>query len=279
MLVEKVINNNIVRTHDENDNEILVMGSGLGFKKNPGDPIATEKIEKRYFLKQDDNSLNLEALLAEIPLTTLQAANAIVELGEQAFGQSLPANFNITLADHIHFALERQQQGLQIKNNLSWEIKRFYRQEYQIGLQALTIIKNLTQAQLPEDEAAFIAFHFISVTLNDDSHLEAQEIIDVIKDITNIIKFQFGMELDEGSLYYERFITHLKFSLYRIFHQEQPADIMAAEIFEILTIKYPKQYQTVLKINDYFQKKYQLQLSQDEISYLTIHLARITLNN
>ncbi|WP_281714705.1 CAT RNA binding domain-containing protein [Allobaculum stercoricanis] len=46
MQVEKVINNNIIRTLDENSNELIVMGSGLGFKKKPGDPVDKTKIEK-----------------------------------------------------------------------------------------------------------------------------------------------------------------------------------------------------------------------------------------
>lgn len=37
--VEKVINNNLIRSHNESGQEILIMGCGLGFKKKPGDPI------------------------------------------------------------------------------------------------------------------------------------------------------------------------------------------------------------------------------------------------
>ena len=51
MKVDKVINNNLVRSHDDADREIMVMGRGLGFKKKPGDPIEREKIEKIYILQ------------------------------------------------------------------------------------------------------------------------------------------------------------------------------------------------------------------------------------
>ncbi len=48
MKVDKVINNNLVRSHDDADREIMVMGRGLGFKKKPGDPIEREDRENLY---------------------------------------------------------------------------------------------------------------------------------------------------------------------------------------------------------------------------------------
>lgn len=36
MQVDKVINNNLIRSHDEKGQEVLVMGCGIGFKKKPG---------------------------------------------------------------------------------------------------------------------------------------------------------------------------------------------------------------------------------------------------
>ena len=46
MNVTKVINNNIVISENEEKQELVVMGKGLGFKKKPGDAIDDTKIEK-----------------------------------------------------------------------------------------------------------------------------------------------------------------------------------------------------------------------------------------
>lgn len=56
MVIDKVINNNLVRSINDQQQEILVMGSGLGFKKRPGDPINDEKIEKIYVLSDNNGS-------------------------------------------------------------------------------------------------------------------------------------------------------------------------------------------------------------------------------
>ena len=39
MKIFKVINNNIVITLDQNNQEIILMGRGLGFKQRPGNNI------------------------------------------------------------------------------------------------------------------------------------------------------------------------------------------------------------------------------------------------
>ena len=59
MKVVKVINNNLVRTYDENGNEVLDMGCGLGFKKSSGDEIDSSLIEKLYTCNDKANTNQL----------------------------------------------------------------------------------------------------------------------------------------------------------------------------------------------------------------------------
>ena len=46
MLIEKVLNNNVVITRNERNQETIVMGKGLAFKKKVGDPISTHASTK-----------------------------------------------------------------------------------------------------------------------------------------------------------------------------------------------------------------------------------------
>ena len=48
MVINHVINNNVVSAYDKDQNEIIVMGKGIGFQKKPGQEIPENKIEKRY---------------------------------------------------------------------------------------------------------------------------------------------------------------------------------------------------------------------------------------
>ena len=41
-------------------------------------------------------------------------------------------NLYVTLCDHIYYAVERYHKGLIFQNQLVWEIRRFYTEEYQV---------------------------------------------------------------------------------------------------------------------------------------------------
>ena len=57
MKIDKIINNNLIRTFDNNGKEILLMGCGLGFQKKIGDTIDRSKIEKIYAIENKKENL------------------------------------------------------------------------------------------------------------------------------------------------------------------------------------------------------------------------------
>lgn len=50
MKITRVINNNTLSTV-ANKKEIILMGSGIGFQKKPGDTVEVKKIEKVYQIR------------------------------------------------------------------------------------------------------------------------------------------------------------------------------------------------------------------------------------
>ena len=58
MTVKKVYNNNVILAFDGNiNNEVILTGCGIGFKKKSGDIIDNSKIEKKFII-QDNNFEN-----------------------------------------------------------------------------------------------------------------------------------------------------------------------------------------------------------------------------
>lgn len=51
MIINKVINNNVLSTHDENNREIVLMGKGIGFQKKVGDEVAEDKRNSFWIVK------------------------------------------------------------------------------------------------------------------------------------------------------------------------------------------------------------------------------------
>ncbi|WP_303188687.1 BglG family transcription antiterminator LicT [uncultured Clostridium sp.] len=274
MKIDKIINNNLIRTFDNNGKEILLMGCGLGFQKKIGDTIDRSKIEKIYAIENKNDSNKLMNLLSEIPLEYIQVSNEIISYAKYSLGKRLNDNIYISLTDHISFAIERYKQGLNFKNALLWEIKRFYNHEFLIGKEALTIIKKRLDIMLSEDEAASIALHIVNAQLNSRDMNDTLDITKVIQNILNIVKFHFNIELDEYSLHYERFITHLKFFAQRIL-SGKVVKSDDANFCEMIKEQYKDSYLCAEKVKKYILKEFNHEISDEEMMYLTVHIKRI----
>lgn len=277
MKIKKVVNNNIVISDDSSDKEVVVMGRGIGFQKKIGEAIDESMIEKVYIDSDELSVSKLTQLLSEIPLEHIQVANEIISFAKVSLGQKLSDKIYLTLSDHINYAIERVNEGIPIKNELLWEIKRFYNHHYLIGREALSMIQNKLGVTLPEDEAGFIALHIVNAELDMDKVSQIAEMTEVIQNILNIIKYHFNIELDEYSLNYERLITHLKFFAQRLF-TDVSLDKEDDSFIFMLKEKYKEEYECTLKVRDYILKEYGRDLQENELIYLTIHIRRVRNN-
>ncbi|BBF44003.1 beta-glucoside bgl operon antiterminator, BglG family [Lachnospiraceae bacterium KM106-2] len=275
MKIDKVINNNVVSAFDECGNEIILMGKGIGFQKHTNDVVCKEKIDK-YLSMTDSNTEMLKKLMNEIPFELLQTSNAIVAYAAKELKQDLNEGIYISLADHLNFAIERSRRGIEFKNALLWEIKKFYHLEYEIGLKAIEMIEQKFHVKFPEDEAGTIALHFVNAEMNYDLEETVKTPV-IIKEIINIVQYTYGCELETTSLNYERFVTHLKFFIQRIVNaQVYPID--DDSMIQMTKKNYPQANQCASKIALYVEKKLNYQVTDEEIMYLTVHIHRITRN-
>ncbi|WP_026882205.1 BglG family transcription antiterminator LicT [Clostridium akagii] len=275
MKIDKIINNNLVRAFDNKDKEVLVMGCGLGYQKKPGEPIDEKKIEKIYKIENKNISDKLMTLLSDIPLDHIQASNEIISYAKYSLGKKLNDNIYITLTDHISFAIERLKQNLGFHNALLWETKRFYNHEFLIGMEALKIIKKRLGVELPEDEAGFIALHIVNAELNSTNMDETLYVTKLIQNILSIVKYHYKIDLDEYSLNYERFITHLKFFAQRMISGEE-IESDDENFCEMIKKQYKDTYECTEKIAAYVSKEFKHKLTEEEMMYLTVHIRRIT---
>lgn len=277
MKIKKVINNNLVKSQNKKNENLLVMGCGLGFKKHPGDIIDEEKIEHVYVEMNQKQENQLEALLAKIPLEDIQIANDIVGFAQVSLAKKLDENIYITLTDHIACALERAKQGIFVKNALLWEIKRFYNHEFLVASHGLEMIEEKLGVTLPEDEAGFITLHLVGASMSNMNAGLTTEMTKIIQEILDIVKYHFKVDLDQYSLHYERFLTHLKFFVQRVFTDSELNEENKALLMTIKN-QYQYEYKCALKVAKFIKNMCNKDLTMDELVYLTIHLRRITNN-
>lgn len=274
MKIQKILNNNVVIARDEQDKEVIVMSLGLGFRKKPGDIFPAEDAQKIFVLSDEVKSQydqlisNADPLAAELSETIISYACNDKEL-------SLNDIIHITLTDHIDGLLQRIKKNVLFANQLTMEIRRAYPTEFSIGLYALDLIQTKANCTLPVDEAAFIALHFIdNRTDHAANNSDLETILKFVTDITRVVETHFQITLDEDSISYYRFVTHLKYLTQRIisgnFFTDDPT------LYESVMAAYPESAKCVEKISTIITFKYHRKISTEERAYLIIYVEKLT---
>lgn len=274
MRIEKILNNNVVISLNEDNEEFIVMGRGIAFKKRCGDIIIRNNIEKIFTLSNPNINNKFIELISSIPLEYAVISEEIIKYASDELGKKLNESIYISLTDHIYNAIQRQKSGIVVTNGLVWETKQLYREEYQVGIKALEIIKRNFDINLPIDEAAFMALHFVNANLNEEMPIIIG-ITKLIQEILNIVKYNFNIEFDIESLAYYRFITHLKFFAQRLFNNKVNEVGTENDLFEIVKDKYNESYKCIKKIEKFILERYKYELSKEEMLYLIIHVEKL----
>jgi Transcriptional antiterminator len=274
MLIEKVLNNNVVITRNAGGKEVIAMGRGLGFQMKSGMALDVDKIEKTFSI-DNNNEINAryQELIQAIPHEILLVTEGIIEHATTLLPHKLHPSVRVSLADHIHCAVERCVQGKIAHNAMLWEIKKFYSLEYSIGVEALSKIKQASGIQMGDDEAGFIALHLVNSQLNDDMH-NTMDITTLINDIVNMIKYSLRIDLDENSVSYQRLVTHLRFFSHRlIYAKTEHSD--DESLFISVKQEYPDSYGCTQKIYRFIENKLSHKMTKEEMMFLTIHIERV----
>ena len=272
MKIAKILNNNVVVVQDERGREQVVMGRGLAFQKRVGEALDTALVEKVFALQSDELVRRLGELLSQIPLEVMTTCDRIIGLAVQRLGK-LQESLYITLTDHCYFAIERQKNGLAIKNVLLWDIKRLYPKEFELGQEARAIIARRLNVELEEDEAGFIALHLVTAQLNSEMP-EVMHVTRVMQEILQLVKYQLQLNYDEESLSYQRFVTHLKFFAQRMLTRTVVEDDDVS-LHSAVKDNYAKAWKCAETVATHLQKQYQRSLTTEEIMFLAIHIERV----
>ncbi|MBM6861464.1 PRD domain-containing protein, partial [Clostridium saudiense] len=266
-------NNVVVSIDPKTKKEIILLGSGIAFNRKIGQEVDETKIEKTFIL--DDKTLGnkFKKLINQIPDGVFQLSHEIITHASKKLNVKFDKQIYISLSDHIAFAIKRYKKNIMIKNDLLSEIRRVHKNEYKEALWALDFLNQKLKIELPEDEAGFIALHFVNASLyqTTTSSIESTKIV---KDILNIIRYHFSLEFNEDDLNYDRLLTHLKYFSKRIVTNNQD-DNSEDEFMNMVIKSYPEAYNCTLKIKEYIINNYKYEINSSEIVYLTLHIQRI----
>ncbi len=270
--IKKSLNNSMLLV-DNDQREMILFGKGIGFGAKPGTNIDLAQVEKVFLPLSDLKSRHFLSLTDTIPAAFFDISHEILILARRLCGDKLNSVLLFTLAEHLHFAVERCRSGQRILNKLSWEVKRYYPQEYSVGLQARAQVNEKFEVELPEEEAVNIAFHLINASSQDDDSTAHQQ-VELVNRIADIVRYKLGKSIDTQSVNYMRFITHLRYFAERVL-AGKIALTETDDFYQELMRHRPDAMTVAWAIRDYVQDKYQLTLPKDELTWLSIHISRL----
>ena len=279
MKIKKIINNNILCAVDDRGNELIVTGRGIGFQRHRGEVIDISRIERTYRMEEKTGQRKLRELVEKIPIEHLSLTEELIKHITSQIPQKLNESLLITMADHISFAILRKTQGVEFSNPLKGSIMCYYPTEYHLGQYCLGVIREQLGVILHEDEAAFLALHIVNAELNTNMS-EMYDITKLIEGTISVVEYFYKKEFDRESLDFNRFVVHLRYFAQRLFQGKTMEDAQGErdEVFRQLIMKNCKEhYKCAQCVADYIKNTYQKNLSDEELTYLTIHLKRINL--
>lgn len=268
MRVIKNINNNVALCIDSDGREVIAFGKGIGFEKPPYE-LPLSRIERTFydFKEMDFN------LIKDIPVPVLKASMRIIDHLENYLGTNLMSTATLALADHINFAIQRKDQNMKLNLSIAQDIKHMYPDQNRYAIHSLDIIEEETGIRLDDEEASTIALHFINNQVDSKNDLQVINKF-IIDESVKLIEQEFNIKIQTESFNYSRFVTHMEYLLQRSIKGKQ-IESRNVTMFESLQKEYPNAFNCALEIDVLFKKRLSIELSDEEILYLILHINRL----
>ncbi|MFB7512754.1 PRD domain-containing protein [Streptomyces sp. NPDC056144] len=271
----RVLNNNVVLARDDKGQEVILTGRGIGFSSRQGKPVDPSLIVRVFVPADGRDPDHLSEVLALIDEEVLRAVViALDEAGIEGRESTRPT-LAIAVADHVAGALERAKRGIVIEYPLQAEVQALYATEYAQAQRLLTAINERVDGRLEEPEAIALALHLVNAGFATGDLSFTYTMTGVIQQMLAVVRERHGLSVAQESMTAARFITHVRYLFVRI---EQHRQLKGHEstIGQGIRRHYPEETRTAQQLATIVELRLGQRLSEDEVSYLALHVARMT---
>jgi beta-glucoside operon transcriptional antiterminator len=272
--VLRVFNNNVVLARAADRGEVILTGRGLGFQAKPGQQVDEAKVVRVFVPEDGRNADNFGALVAAIPPEHLMLADRALEIARAGMTGPLNSTTVVALADHLSFAIKRLRQGLNIEYPLRAEVAHLYPDELRMGQQIVDFVNTSLEEQLPRDESVAVALHLVNAGFASGDLSYTYQMTGVFAQLFEVLEQAYGRTFDRETVNAARFITHLRYFFVRAHTGRQLAE-GATGLGSAIREAYPEAFGTALKLQAVLELRLGQPLTEDEVTYLTLHVARM----
>ncbi|RIU92663.1 glucose PTS transporter transcription antiterminator GlcT [Oceanobacillus picturae] len=270
--VVKALNNNVLIALDDNQQEVVIIGKGIGFNKSKDSIIPENTVEKLFVLRNEKAQEHYKSLIPDLDENTLNTIISSIEIIRRRTRTILSEKVHVALTDHILFATTRLLNGMAIKNPFLTETKALYPFEYEVAAEVVEFINHSMQIDLPEGEIGFIALHVHSA-ITDKAVSDVNRYSKLIIQLIEMIEVQLRVTIDREGMEYARLLRHLRYTIERVLNDEIVQE--PEKIASLLKSEYPTCYNLSWKIIKIMQQTLKKPVYEAEAVYLTMHLQRL----
>lgn len=275
MKIIKSLNNNMILARRSDGREIICQGKGIGWRKHAGDEVDERQVERRFFPDSEDESRHFQQLFSEIEGDYWRIAEQVLDFARSRYQLKVTGKVILPLCDHMAGSVSRYRQGVKLENPMLWDVKRVYPKEFQVGKYALGLLQEQYHIAMLDDEAAFLAYHFVIDQLGTAPPAPPDLVTRLAGSVISLVEQSFQITLNEEDWNYQRFLTHLKFFVNRLASREACAETDEDELYAELKAKHPHVHRCVERIADYILIHFHYDISGEEKLYLLIHISRV----
>lgn len=268
--ITKILNHNsFMGIESKNNQECLIMGKGVAFGKKVGQTVSVTGDARVYSLKELTDRGEAKEIIKSVSPLCLELANEVLDQAEEEFGK-VDRSILFTMADHLDFAVRRIQNGEQISNPLTDDIRIMFYKEYKVAGCIRDLLKEKLGIRIDEHEIGYIALH-VHAAIVDENVSQAMEIARTVRECICMVEEETGKSIDIMSLGYNRLMNHVRYMVARAIHGEK----LKMSLNDYMSVKFPGPYMTAEKICRKMEKSLKLPIPDIEIGYLAMHLERM----
>ena len=268
--ITKILNHNsFMGIESKNNQECLIMGKGVAFGKKVGQTVSVTGDARVYSLKELTDRGEAKEIIKSVSPLCLELANEVLNQAEEEFGK-VDRSILFTMADHLDFAVRRIQNGEQISNPLTDDIRIMFYKEYKVAGCIRDLLKEKLGIRIDEHEIGYIALH-VHAAIVDENVSQAMEIARTVRECICMVEEETGKSIDVMSLSYNLLMNHVRYMVARAIHGEK----LKMSLNDYMSVKFPGPYMTAEKICRKMEKSLKLPIPDIEIGYLAMHLERM----
>lgn len=275
MRVVKVLNNSLIMALDEDGQEVILSGKGIGYRKAIGYELKENEIQKIFVLRERTVVRDVIRLAAEMGEEYFNLTKSVISYAVETYHMKLMDHIYLALTDHLAFTEKRLRQNVVIENFYTADLRRFNPEEYDVACYGARLFEEKFGMKLPEGEIGNIAFHFINAQQDGQFEERNREIDEVVGQILNIVRYCMKISSLEEGIAYSRMLTHLRLFVSRLLRgqmtDDDQEDALRWKILEMC----PEEYACVRRIGRFIEQKYGEPITGQEELYLTIHLHQL----